>query len=115
MASGRIRTRERRRARGGRSHTAEIRPLHRLADLLDIDADRSVLRVADEEVDEVLGAQNPHSLDQSLALQRDYHSVLARQVLERLPQEIEGVKMPERVSRSRGRDRLLPSTTLGPP
>jgi penicillin G amidase len=39
---------------------------------------------------EVLGAQNPHSPDQSLALQRDYHSVLARTVLEALPAQAAG-------------------------
>jgi len=39
---------------------------------------------------EVLADQDEHSLDQSLALQRDYHSVLAREVLDRLPAQADG-------------------------
>jgi len=39
---------------------------------------------------EVLESQDAHTLQDSLALQRDYHSVLARQVIERLPESFDG-------------------------
>lgn len=39
---------------------------------------------------EVLEAQDGHTLDDSLALQRDYHSVLAREVIDRLPRSASG-------------------------
>lgn len=39
---------------------------------------------------EVLESQPQHDLDDSLALQRDYHSVLAREVLTRLPDDAPG-------------------------
>jgi len=39
---------------------------------------------------EVLESQDQHTLQDSLDLQRDYHSVLARQVLERLPESFDG-------------------------
>jgi penicillin G amidase len=39
---------------------------------------------------EVLHEQDAHSLEDSLALQRDYHSVLAREVLQRLPDSADG-------------------------
>ncbi len=39
---------------------------------------------------EVLERQDSHTLRDSLALQRDYHSVLARQVVERLPDRADG-------------------------
>jgi penicillin G amidase len=47
-----------------------------------------------QRVFEVLAEQNPHSLEQSLALQRDYHSVLAREVMARLPQTTDGAAAP---------------------
>ncbi len=39
---------------------------------------------------EVLETQDAHTLQDSLALQRDYHSVLARRVIARLPDEADG-------------------------
>ncbi|MEQ8486354.1 MAG: penicillin acylase family protein [Pseudomonadales bacterium] len=39
---------------------------------------------------EVLGEQQAHSVEQSLALQRDYHSILAREVLTLLPAKADG-------------------------
>jgi penicillin G amidase len=47
-----------------------------------------------QRVFEVLAQQNPHSLEQSLALQRDYHSVLAREVMALLPQTVDGEGAP---------------------
>lgn len=39
---------------------------------------------------EVLEQQDAHTLQDSLELQRDYHSVLARRVIERLPESLDG-------------------------
>jgi penicillin amidase len=55
---------------------------------------------------EVLEQQDQHTLRDSLALQRDYHSVLAREVIDRLP-DAEGKPAAEALDMLRSWDRVL--------